>query len=79
MRLPALPAWPTGDDFIPLDGSVAALDVAKDVKKIHAFRQAMILNGVDLPGKGMFLTCEHTEADVEKTVEAVAAAVEIVG
>src|SRR5262245_7128991 len=69
---------PSGDDFIPYDGSVDTLDGAKDFKKIHAFRQAMILNGVDLPGKGMFLTCEHTEADVEKTVEALAAAVEMI-
>jgi glutamate-1-semialdehyde 2,1-aminomutase len=70
---------PAGDDFIPYDGSVGQLDAAKDVKKLHAFRQAMLLNGVDLPGKGMFLTCEHTEADVEKTVAAAAAAVEMVG
>ena len=72
-------ARPAGDDFIPYDGSVDALDGAKDFKKLHAFRQAMILNGVDLPGKGMFLTCEHTEADVEKSVEAVATAVEMIG
>jgi glutamate-1-semialdehyde aminotransferase len=38
----------------------------------------MLLNGVDLHGTGMFLTAEHTEADVEKTVAAVAAAVELV-
>jgi hypothetical protein len=38
----------------------------------------MLLNGVDLPGKGLFLTAEHTPADVEKTVAAVAAAVELV-
>jgi len=54
---------PTGDDFIPYDGSVAKLDAPKDSGKLHAFRQAMLLNGVDLPGKGMFLTCEHTDAD----------------
>ena len=68
---------PTADDFIPYDSSVDSLDGAKDVKKLHAFRQAMLLNGVDLPGKGMFLTCEHTEADVEKTVAAVVRAVEM--
>jgi glutamate-1-semialdehyde 2,1-aminomutase len=70
---------PAGDDFIPYDGSVEKLDGPKDLKKLYAFRQAMLLNGVDLPGKGMFLTCEHTEADVEATVAAVAAAVEMVG
>ena len=68
---------PAGDDFIPYDGSVGALDAAKDVKTVHAFRQAMLLNGVDLPGKGLFLTCEHTDADVAKTVAAVVAAAEM--
>ena len=67
---------PTGDDFIPLDGSVGKLDAPKNPKKVHAFRQAMLLNGVDLPGLGLFLTCEHTEADVDKTVAAVGKAVE---
>ena len=42
-------------------------------------RKAMLLNGVDLPGKGMFLTCEHTTADVDKTVAAVVAAAELIG
>jgi glutamate-1-semialdehyde 2,1-aminomutase len=69
---------PAGDDFVPYDGSVGKLDATKDVAKLHAFRQAMLLNGVDLPGKGMFLTAEHTEADVERTVAAVVAAVEMI-
>jgi glutamate-1-semialdehyde 2,1-aminomutase len=70
---------PAGDDFIPLDGRVDQLDAPKDPKFIHAFRQAMLLGGVDLPGKGLFLTAEHTPADVEKTVAAVAAAIEMIG
>src|SRR5262249_14700867 len=70
---------PTSAAFIPFDGSVDALDAPKDVKKLHGFRQAMLLNGADLPGKGMFLTCEHTEADVEKTVAAVVKSVEMMG
>jgi hypothetical protein len=39
----------------------------------------MLLGGVDLPGKGIFLTCEHTAADVEKTVGAVVRAAELIG
>jgi glutamate-1-semialdehyde 2,1-aminomutase len=70
---------PTSDDFIPLDGRVDQLDAPKDPTFLHAFRQAMLLNGVDLPGKGLFLTAAHTPADVETTVAAVAAAVELVG
>jgi glutamate-1-semialdehyde 2,1-aminomutase len=67
---------PAGDDFIPLDGSVGKLDAPKNPQRVHAFRQAMLLNGVDLPGLGLFLTCEHTEADMAKTVEAVGKAAE---
>ena len=48
------------------------------MKKLWAFRQAMLLNGVDLPGKGMFLTCEHTEAYLDKTVEAVTTSFEMI-
>ncbi|HEY1378256.1 MAG TPA: aminotransferase class III-fold pyridoxal phosphate-dependent enzyme, partial [Gemmataceae bacterium] len=70
---------PTSDDFIPLDSTVDQLDGPKDPKFRSAFRQAMLLNGVDLPGTGMFLTAEHTEADVDRTVAAVAAAAELVG
>jgi glutamate-1-semialdehyde 2,1-aminomutase len=66
---------PAGDDFLPQPGTVEQLDGATDPKFRSAFRQAMLLNGVDLPGTGMFVTAEHTEADVAKTVAAVAAAV----
>jgi glutamate-1-semialdehyde 2,1-aminomutase len=70
---------PTTDDFIPLQGTVEQLDGPKDAKLIATFRQAMLLNGVDIAGRGMFLTAEHTAADVETTVAAVAAATEAVG
>jgi glutamate-1-semialdehyde 2,1-aminomutase len=69
---------PAGDDFLPQPGNVEQLDGPGDPKFRSAFRQAMLLNGVDLPGTGMFVTAEHTETDVEKTVAAVAAAVEMV-
>ena len=69
---------PTSDDFIPTSGTVDHLDGPKDVKLIAAFRQAMLLNGVDLPGMGMFLTAEHSAADVDTTVAAVGAAVKMV-
>lgn len=70
---------PTGDDFLPQPGTVDHLDGPKDPKFRSAFRQAMLLNGVDLPGTGMFVTAEHTEVDVEKTVAAVAAAIDMIG
>jgi glutamate-1-semialdehyde 2,1-aminomutase len=66
---------PTSDDFIPYDGSLEQLDPPQEPVDLKAFRAAMILNGVDLPGRGMFLTCEHTESDVDATVAAVSASV----
>jgi hypothetical protein len=67
----------TSDEFIPYDGSLQKLDPPRETADLQAFRAAMILNGVDLPGRGMFLTCEHTEADVEATVAAVAASLKM--
>jgi glutamate-1-semialdehyde 2,1-aminomutase len=63
---------PTGDDFIPYGGAAERLDGAVDRRLVHAFRQGMLLHGVDLPGLGGMTTAAHTEADVERTVVAVA-------
>jgi glutamate-1-semialdehyde 2,1-aminomutase len=67
---------PNDDDFIPYDGSVQKLDAAKNPKRTFAFRMAMLLNGVDLPGMGLFLTACHTSSDIAKTVQAAERAVE---
>jgi glutamate-1-semialdehyde 2,1-aminomutase len=66
---------PTGDDFIPYGNAVEKLDGPRDKRLVHAFRCAMLLHGVDLPGLSGMTTAAHTEADVEKTVAAVGAAV----
>jgi glutamate-1-semialdehyde 2,1-aminomutase len=42
----------------------------------HAFRVAMLLNGVDLPAGTAMTTAAHSEADVEATVKAFDAALE---
>ncbi|MCC6420036.1 MAG: aspartate aminotransferase family protein [Gemmataceae bacterium] len=68
---------PTGDDFVPYGGDVNRLDGPKDRRLVQAFRCAMLLNGVDLAGLGGMTTAAHTEEDVERTVEAVARAVEM--
>ena len=39
---------PTDDSFIPYEGDFARLEVAQDRAFVHAFRKAMLLNGVDL-------------------------------
>lgn len=68
---------PQDDSFIPYGNAVDKLDGPKDKKLVHAFRQAMLLNGVDLPGLSGMTTAAHSEADIDKTVEAVAGALDL--
>ena len=63
---------PTGDDFIPYEGALDKLDGPRNRQLVHAFRRGMLLHGVDLPGLGGMTMAAHTEADVERTVTAVA-------
>jgi glutamate-1-semialdehyde 2,1-aminomutase len=62
---------PTGDDFLPYGGDLAKLDGGANPKLVHAFRQGMLLHGVDLMGLGGMTTAAHTETDIEQTVAAV--------
>jgi hypothetical protein len=68
---------PTRDDFVPHGGAVEKLDGPRDTRLVHAFRRSMLLHGVDLPGLSGMTTAAHKEADVEQTVAAVAATVEL--
>jgi glutamate-1-semialdehyde 2,1-aminomutase len=68
---------PQGEDFIPYGGSWQRLDVPADRRLQYAFRQGMLLHGVDLPGLGGMTTAAHTEADVEQTVAAVAGTLDL--
>jgi glutamate-1-semialdehyde 2,1-aminomutase len=43
----------------------------------HAFRQGMLLHGVDLPGLAAMTTAAHTETDIEQTVAAVAGTLDL--
>ena len=65
-------AAPTGDDFIPYDGDLEKLESPKNVKLIQAFRRAMLLHGIDLPGLGGMTTAAHSVEDIDKTVQAIA-------
>jgi glutamate-1-semialdehyde 2,1-aminomutase len=62
---------PTSDDFIPYEGALDRLDGGGHARLSHAFRQGMLLHGVDLPGLSGMTTAAHTEADVEQTLAAV--------
>jgi glutamate-1-semialdehyde 2,1-aminomutase len=67
---------PNSDDFIPYEGALDRLDAPKDVRLVQAFRQGMLLHGVDLPGLAGMTMAAHSEADVEQTVAAVAGTLE---
>ena len=64
------------DGLIPLGGDVNALDGPKNMKQVHALRQAMLLNGVDWWGLAGMTSCEHTEEVIAHTVRAFEASVE---
>jgi glutamate-1-semialdehyde 2,1-aminomutase len=70
---------PTDDDFIPFGGDMDKLEAPKDRRLVHTFRCGMLVHGVDLPGLAGMTTAAHTEADVEKTVAAVAATLALLG
>jgi glutamate-1-semialdehyde 2,1-aminomutase len=67
---------PDTDDFLPYEGALDQLDGAKDPRLVYAFRQGLLLHGVDWPGFGAFMMAAHTEADVEQTVNAIAQTIE---
>jgi glutamate-1-semialdehyde 2,1-aminomutase len=68
---------PTSDDFIPYQGALNKLDGPRNPRLTHAFRQGMLLHGVDLSGLSGMTTAAHTEEDVEQTVAAVAGALDL--
>lgn len=61
--------------FVPYSGDFVKLDAKPDPKLKHAFRQAVLLNGIDLPGLAGMANASHTEDDVEQTVEALRGAI----
>ncbi|MBI1915677.1 MAG: aspartate aminotransferase family protein [Planctomycetes bacterium] len=65
------------EDTVPYDGDLRRLSTAPDPRLRSAFRQAMLLHGVDLPGLSGMTTAAHTEADVAETVRAVAGTLEL--
>jgi glutamate-1-semialdehyde 2,1-aminomutase len=70
-------ARPDADDFVPYGGDVEKLDGPRDPKLTQAFRRAMLLGGVDVWGLSGNAMAAHTDEDVEKTVAAIASAVEV--
>ena len=73
MLLPSYQGQRSNDDsFIPYGGAYDKLNFVKDTRLVHAFRQGMLLHGVDLPGLGGMTMAAHSKTDVDQTVAAVA-------
>ena len=66
------------DGLIPFNGDMNALDGPKNMKQVHALRQAMMLNGVDWWGIAGMTSSEHTDEVIDHTIRAFEASVETV-
>jgi glutamate-1-semialdehyde 2,1-aminomutase len=74
------PIEAAGDDDapIPYDGDLNKLDGPPANPKLrHSFRQAMLLNGIDMPGLGGWISATHGEAELKATVAAVEKSIEM--
>lgn len=60
----------TSDGFIPYDGDFRRLDVEHPTALKHAFRAALLTEGVDWFGFSGMTSSVHTEADIKETVDA---------
>ena len=68
---------PADDSFIPYHGAADQIEKPRNSRLAHAFRRGMLLHGVDVPGLNGMTMQPHTEADVEKTVAAVAGTLDL--
>jgi glutamate-1-semialdehyde 2,1-aminomutase len=68
---------PTNDDFVPYGGDLGKLEGPKSKQLVHGFRCGMLLHGVDLPGLAGMTTAAHTDRDIDQTVAAVVATLEL--
>jgi len=60
----------SSDEFVPYGGAIEKLDRKFDASLSHAFRCALLTQGVDLFGWRGMLSSEHTPEDIQQTVEA---------
>lgn len=67
----------TSDAFIPCGGAIERLDRKFDPGLSHAFRCALLTQGVDLFGWRGMLSSAHTPADIEQTVTAFSRAIDL--
>ncbi|HID23702.1 MAG TPA: aminotransferase class III-fold pyridoxal phosphate-dependent enzyme, partial [Planctomycetaceae bacterium] len=68
---------PDGDDFIPYNNDYSKLDRKFDPVLSHAYRCALLVNGVDWMGWGGSTSSEHNDSDIDRTVAAFDRAIDL--
>ena len=68
---------PDRDDFVPFGGDFLKLDRSFDKPLGHAFRAALLLNGVDWMGWAGSTMAAHDDADIDRTVTAFGEAIDL--
>lgn len=67
----------TDDGFIPYGNQMDKLDTRRDPVLSHAFRCALLLNGVDFFGWRAMLSAAHTHGDIQRTISAFSNAIDL--
>ena len=70
---------PTSDEVIPCGGDYRKLDAEQPAALKHAFRAALLLNGVDWFGWSGMTSAAHTTEDIDQTVGAFDRALALLG
>jgi glutamate-1-semialdehyde 2,1-aminomutase len=68
---------PVDDSFLPYDNDYHLIERPIDSNLSHAFRCALLVNGIDMMGWGAMMSAAHTEDDIEQSVEAFSNAVDL--
>jgi glutamate-1-semialdehyde 2,1-aminomutase len=70
---------PTSDEFIPCGGDYRKLDAEQPAAMKHAFRAALLVNGVDWFGWSGMTSAAHSSEDIDQTVRAFDQALALLG
>ena len=69
--------YSSDDDFVPCENRLDKLDTKRDPVLSHAFRCALLVNGIDLFGWRAMLSAAHTTDDIEQTVDGFSRAIDL--
>ncbi|QDU78668.1 Glutamate-1-semialdehyde 2,1-aminomutase [Polystyrenella longa] len=60
---------PESEDFLPYENDFQQVDRPIEKELSHAFRKAMLVNGLDFMGWGAMTSSAHSDKDVDQTIE----------